>query len=153
MRCRKKQHLSSTSHIDTSIAYCQLIIMWGEVNLLFNVTINDISVIYVTAHRCADGLEKKLDLRSVSQRHRHDNPVFNEYFLVPMYPAELEIKDTKESITSTSYLGLLLSIGKDGRLCTSIYDKSNFYITTLPFPSSIITSSPAYGVLCHKHIK
>ena len=34
-------------------------IRWGgEVNWLFNVTINDISVIYVTAHRCAGGLEK-----------------------------------------------------------------------------------------------
>ena len=35
-------------------------------NWLFNVTINDISVIYVTAHRCAGGLKKKLDLRSGS---------------------------------------------------------------------------------------
>ena len=33
-------------------------------NCLFNVTINDISVIYVTAHRCAGGLKKKFDLRS-----------------------------------------------------------------------------------------
>ena len=33
---------------------------------LFNVTINDISVIYVTAHRCAGGPKKKLDLRSGS---------------------------------------------------------------------------------------
>ena len=32
--------------------------LWGEVNWLFNVTINDISVIHVTAHRCADGLKK-----------------------------------------------------------------------------------------------
>ena len=31
---------------------------WVELNLLFNVTINDISVIYVTAHRCAGGLKK-----------------------------------------------------------------------------------------------
>ena len=38
-------------------------------NWLFNVTINDISVIYVTAHRCAGGL--KLDLRLGSQRNRH----------------------------------------------------------------------------------
>ena len=29
------------------------------VNWLFNVTINDISVIHVTAHRCAGGLKKK----------------------------------------------------------------------------------------------
>ena len=39
-------------------------------NWLFNVTINDISVIYVTAHRCAGGLKKKLDLRSGSQRRQ-----------------------------------------------------------------------------------
>ena len=30
-----------------------------KVNWLFNVTINDISVIYVAAHRCAGGLKKK----------------------------------------------------------------------------------------------
>ena len=42
-----------------------------KVNLLFNVTIYDISVIHVTAHRCAGGLKKKLNLRSGSQRHRH----------------------------------------------------------------------------------
>ena len=40
-----------------------------ERNWLFNVTSNDISVIYMTAHRCAVGLKKKLDLRSGSQRH------------------------------------------------------------------------------------
>ena len=50
-----------------------------ELNRLFNVTINDISVIYVTAHRCADGL-KKLDLRSGSKRHRH----FIGFFNVPV---------------------------------------------------------------------
>ena len=49
--------------------------MWGGVNWLFNVTINDISVIYVTAYRCADGL--KLDLRSGSQRNRHLVGFFN----------------------------------------------------------------------------
>ena len=46
---------------------------------LFNVTCNDISVIYVTAHRCAGGL-KKLNLRSGSQRHRH----FVGFFNVPV---------------------------------------------------------------------
>ena len=39
-----------------------------------------------------------------------------------MYPAELEIKDNTESRTSASYLDLLLSIGRDGQLHTSIYD-------------------------------
>ena len=46
------------------------------VNWLFNVTINDISVVYVTAHRRAGGL-KKLDLWSESPRHRHFIEVFN----------------------------------------------------------------------------
>ena len=53
-----------------------------DVNLLFNVTINDISVIYVTAHRCAGGL-KKMDLRSGSQRHRHFVGFFNVPVLAP----------------------------------------------------------------------
>ena len=55
----------------------------GEVNWLFNVTINDISVIYVTAHRCAGGLKKKLDLRSSSQCHRHFVGFFNVPVLTP----------------------------------------------------------------------
>ena len=66
-----------------------------------------------------------------------------------MYPADLEIKDTTDSITSASYLDLLLSIGRDGQLHTPIYDKRddfNFHITHFPFLSSNITSSPAYGV-------
>ena len=50
---------------------------------LFNVTINDISVIYVTAHRCAGGLKKKFDLRSGSQRHRHFVGFFNVSVLAP----------------------------------------------------------------------
>ena len=53
-----------------------------------------------------------------------------------MYPAELEIKDTTESITSASYLDLLLSIGRDGLLYTFIYDKRddfNFHVTQFPF--------------------
>ena len=55
----------------------------GEVNWSFNVTINDISVIYVTAHRCAGGLKKKLNLRSGSQRHRHFAGFFNVPVLAP----------------------------------------------------------------------
>ena len=66
-----------------------------------------------------------------------------------MYPHELEIKDTTESNTSASYLDLLLSIGRDGQLRTSLYDKRddfNFHITNFPFLSSNIPSSSAYGV-------
>ena len=59
-------------------------VWFGLVYWLFNVTINDISVIYVTAHRCAGGLKKKmLDLRSGSQRHRHFVGFFNVPVLAP----------------------------------------------------------------------
>ena len=46
-----------------------------------------------------------------------------ENHLDKMHPAELEIKASTECISSASYLDLLLSIGKDGQLHTSIYDK------------------------------
>ena len=69
-----------------------------------------------------------------------------------MYPSELEIKDTTESINSAFYLNLLLSIGRDGQLHTSIYDKRddfNFHVTNVSFLSSNIPSSSAYGVFSH----
>ena len=59
-----------------------------------------------------------------------NNPEFENY-LDQMYPAELEIKDITESTTSASNLDLILSIGRDGQLHTSIYDKRddfNFHV-------------------------
>ena len=58
--------------------------------------------------------------------------------------------------TSASYLDLLLSIGRDGQLHTSIYDKRddfNFHITIFPFLSSNIPTSPAYGVCISQLIR
>ena len=84
-----------------------------------------------------------------------NNPEFENY-LGQMYPAELEIKETTESTTSASYLNLLLSIGRDSQLHTSIYDKRddfNFHITNYPFLSSNIPSSPAYGVFISQLIR
>ena len=84
-----------------------------------------------------------------------NHPDFENY-LGQMYPAELEIKDSTESTTSASYLDLLLSIGKDGQLHTSIYDKRddfNFHIPNFPFLSSNIPSSPAYGVFISQLIR
>ena len=66
------------------------------------------------------------------------------------------LKDTTESNTSASYLDLLLSIGRDGQLQTSLYDKRddfNFHITNFPFLSSNIPSSPAYGVFISQLIR
>ena len=77
-----------------------------------------------------------------------NNPDF-EKNLGLMFRSELEIKDTTESNTSTSYLDLLLSIDRDGQLRTSPYDKRdgfNFHITNFPFLSSNTQSSPAYRV-------
>ena len=59
--------------------------------------------------------------------------------------------------TSASYLDLLLSVGRDGQLHTSIYDKSddfNFHITNIsitnfPFPSSIYQPRPPMLSLSH----
>ena len=73
-----------------------------------------------------------------------------ENYLGQMYPVELEIKDTTESNTSSSYLDLLLSIGREGQLHTSIYDKGddfNFHITNFPFLSSNIPSRPPMSSL------
>ena len=67
-----------------------------------------------------------------------NNPEFENY-LGQMYPAELEIKDATEITPSASFLDLLLSIGRNGKLHTSIYDKRddiNFHITNFPFLSS-----------------
>ena len=64
-----------------------------------------------------------------------------ENYLGRMYPAELEIKDTTESKTSTSYLDFLLSMGRDSQLRTSLYDKRddfNVRITNFPLLSSNI---------------
>ena len=71
-----------------------------------------------------------------------NNPDFENYH-GQMNPPKLEIKDTTESNTSASYLDLLLSIGRDGKLRTSLYDKRddfNFHITNIPFLSSNIQS-------------
>ena len=69
-----------------------------------------------------------------------NNPEFENY-LGQMYPAELEIMDTTESTTSSSYLDLQLSIGRDCQLHISIYDKRddfNFHITNFPFLGVVI---------------
>ena len=84
-----------------------------------------------------------------------NNPDFENY-LGQMYPPDLEMKDTTESNTSASYLDLLLSIGREGQLHTSLYDKRddfNFHITNFPFLSSNIPSSPAYGVFISQLIR
>ena len=97
-----------------------------------------------------------LTYRYIDDVFSMNNPEL-EYYLGQMYPAKLEIKDTTESISlPASYLYLLLLIGRDGQLHTSIYDKRNdfnFHITNFPFLSSNISSSSAYGVFISQLIR
>ena len=75
-----------------------------------------------------------------------------ENYLGQMYPPEIEIKDTTESNTSASYLNLLLSIGRDGELHTSLYDKRddfNFHITNFPFLRATSHLRPPMAFLSH----
>ena len=84
-----------------------------------------------------------------------NNPDFVNY-LGQMYLPELEIKGTTESNTHASYLDLLLSIGRDGQLRSSLNDKRddfNFHIKNFPFLSSSIPSSPTYGVIISQLIR
>ena len=65
-------------------------------------------------------------------------------------------RDALNLVTSTSFLHLLLSIGRDGPLRSFLYDKRDDYsshITYFLFLSSIIPSSLACGVLCSQLIR
>ena len=56
----------------------------------------------------------KFTYRDIDDVLSINNPNFENY-LGQLYPPELEIKHTTESNTSASYLGLLLSIRRDGQ--------------------------------------
>ena len=80
-----------------------------------------------------------------------NNDAFHHH-LYAIYPSELEIKETTDSSTSTSYLDLLLSVS-NGLLSTKLYakrDDFDFRTVKFPFISSNIPESPAYGVYISK---
>jgi hypothetical protein len=84
-----------------------------------------------------------------------NNHNFHNYVHL-IYPNELKIKDTTESDKSASYLDILLNIDSNGRLTTSLYDKSDdfdFAIVNFPFLCSNIPLSPAYGVYIYQLIR
>ena len=63
-------------------------------------------------------------------------------------PEELEIKETTDNSTSSSFLDLLLEFDNDNRLRVEIYDKRddfNFNIVNYPFLCGNILHSPSYG--------
>ena len=99
---------------------------------MFYVTIDDVSVIYLTAQRCAGGLKKKFELsilleakfiqyslgeKEIASRlnftYRYIDVVLSinpdsKNYLDQMFPVVLEIKDTTEGDTSAAYLDSLL---------------------------------------------
>jgi hypothetical protein len=65
------------------------------------------------------------DVLSINNEHFHS-------FVYPIYPSELEIKDTTESSTSASYLGVVLNIDAGGKLYKKRND-FNFAIVNFPY--------------------
>ena len=66
------------------------------------------------------------------------------------------LKDTTESVSSVSYLDVLLEKDLNGILTTKLYDKRddfNFSIVNFPYLCSNIPSSPAYGVFVSQLIR
>ena len=78
------------------------------------------------------------------------NSKFSDY-LDFIYPSELEIKDTIESMKSISYLDCLLEIDNSGKLSTKLYDKRDDF--NFPFLCDNIPASPAYGVFVSQLIR
>ena len=71
-------------------------------------------------------------------------------------PLNSRLKTRKRATLLFLKTGYILSIGRDGQLHTSIYDKRddfNFHITNFPFLSSNIPTSPAYGVFISQLIR
>ena len=77
-------------------------------------------------------------------------------YLGKMCPVDLEINNTTEGNSSASFLVLLLLVGRDGQLHTSIDDKrdgNSFHITNYPFLSCNILYRTAYGVFISQLIR
>ena len=77
-------------------------------------------------------------------------------FVDRIYPIELEIKDTRDTDRSASYLDLRLEIDSEGRLRTKLHDKRdhfNFPIVIFPFICSNIPAAPACGVYISQMIR
>ena len=62
-----------------------------------------------------------------------------------IYPSQLNIEKTNQSVNLVSYLDLTFIVEKDGKFSTKLYDKRDdfdFHIVNFPFLSSNIPSGP-----------
>ena len=77
-------------------------------------------------------------------------------YIERIYPIEIEIKDTTDTVKSTSYLDLHLEIDNEGRLKIKLYDKRfdfSFLIMNFPFQCRNIPAAPANGVYISQSIQ
>ena len=95
--------------------------------------------------------DKKIrEARAINCTYRFlsiNNPRFTE-FLPLIYPTELEIKETKDTASSTSFLNIYLEFDDSGQLSTKTYNKRddfNFKIINFTIMCSNITASPTNG--------
>ena len=83
-----------------------------------------------------------------------NNSKFSDY-INDIYPEELDIKETTDNSTSSSFLDLLLEFD-DNRLRVKIYDKRDDFdlnIVNYPFICGNIPHSPSYGVYISQLIR
>ena len=93
-------------------------------------------------------------------RYINDLIVFNNKnfweYVKDIYPFQLNVEKTNQSDNLASYLDLIFTIEKDGKLSTKLYDKRDdfdFHIVNFPFLSSNIPSGPSYGVYISQLIR
>ena len=73
-----------------------------------------------------------------------------------IYPPELEIKDTTDSVDFVNYLDIRLQTDRNNNLSTRLFDKRdefNFPIVNFPFLDGNIPLSPAYGIVVSQLVR
>ena len=96
-----------------------------------------------------------LSYRYIDDLISFNNKIFKE-FISDIYPKELTISKTTESISIASYLDLLFIRDKNNNITTKLYDRPDafgFHIVNFPFMSSNIPSAPVYGVYASQLIR
>ena len=84
-----------------------------------------------------------------------NNKKFWEY-VKDIHPSQLNVEKTNQSDNLASYLDLIFTIQKDGKLSTKLYDKRDdfdFHIVNFPFLTSNIPSGPSCGVYISQLIR
>ena len=109
----------------------------------------------IKAHYPIIARKFNLSYHYIDDLNSFNNKRFQE-FISDIYPKELTISDTTESISITSYFNLLFIQDKSNNMTTKLFDKRDtfgFHIVNFPFMSSNIPSAPAYGVYASQLVR